>query len=170
MANDTDMLLKLGDAIKGESTKQGFENWIYIDSFSFGAHNNSSVSSGVATKVSAGKGGITGLSLSKWFDLSSPDLLDHCVRGALIPKAQFIVRRATGKQEIYVQIDMANVLITSCGPTGAGSEIRESLTLDMSAYVVNYWAAKALPDGTDGNGAKNFKGYDFAKGVPASAV
>ena len=71
----------------------------------------------------SGKANFQDISVTKWIDKSSPDLMNYCATGDHFTDAKLIVRKAAGKKPIeYLTIDMKKVLVTSVSTGGSGGE------------------------------------------------
>ena len=155
----SEIFLKL-DGIEGESKKSGAEDWIEIASFSNGASNPSSVSSG--TGSGAGKVDLSSLSLHKQVDKASPKLFLNCCNGTHIANGQMIVRESTGGEttQTFYQYDMKEVFIDNItwGAVSNGGKPSETLSLSCKSLQITY-----TPQSTDGSlGSKIVAGWDVS--------
>jgi type VI secretion system secreted protein Hcp len=132
-----DMFLKLG-SIKGESKDSVHKGTIDVLAWSWGASNSGSAH--VGGGAGAGKVNVQDLSLTKWVDKSSPDILLACCNGAHIPEAVVTVRKAGTTPLEYIKITMTDVLITSFSTGGSGGEDRltENVTLNFAKVKFGY--------------------------------
>ncbi len=78
------------EGIKGEVVEQGYQDWIYIDSFSWGIQNAKS-SKGSAR--AAGLSKFQAFSVVKALEKSSNPLFMACATGQFIPKGKVVFRR-----------------------------------------------------------------------------
>src|SRR5271157_2185081 len=111
MAFDTYLLVGDGktgaSGTAGEATADGLDpktGWIAIYSFSWGASNPTTVSSG-STGLSAGKVSVSSFNVMKKTENSSCDLFQACCNGQHYATAQVVMRKAagtTGKQAIFL--------------------------------------------------------------------
>jgi type VI secretion system secreted protein Hcp len=152
-----EMFLTLA-GITGESQKSGAEGWIEIFSFHNGASNPSSVAFG--TGSGEGKVELSGLTVQKQLDMSSPFLFENCCSGRHIPTGAMIGREASGgtTTEVYFRYDMMEVFIDSIswgGAAGSGKP-SESVSLSAKSFLVTY-----TPQNADGSlGDKIPKGWN----------
>ena len=138
--------LKLGD-IRGESTAAGHEGEIDVLSWSWGASNSSSQTTSVG--ATAGKVSITGLSLTKALDASTPKLFELAARGTHTPRAVLTLRRDRDRTE-YLRITLTDVLVESLQLSGAGGERpNENVTLTFGKVLIEYRAQSATGAATD---------------------
>jgi type VI secretion system secreted protein Hcp len=155
-----DMFLKL-DGIKGESVDSKHKDEIAVLAWSWGMSNSGSAHLGGG--AGSGKVNVQDLSLTKFIDVSSPDLMLSCCNGKHIPKAQLTVRKAGENALEYMIIKFEDILIASVSTGGSGGEDRltENVTLNFAKVDVEY----TQQDAKGGSGAKPKMGWD----IPANA-
>ena len=101
----------------------------------------------------AGKVSIQDLSLTKFVDKATPNLMMHCSSGKHVPKVTLTVRKAGGDAQVeYLIINLEEVLISSLSTGGSGNDDRliENITLNFAKVTVDYQPQKA--DGTKEGG------------------
>lgn len=111
----------------------------------------------------AGKANFQDISITKYIDTSSANLMLYCAQGEHYDEAKLIVRKAGGKKPLeYLKITMKKVYVTSVSTGGSGGEDRltENVTLNFKEVLLEY--SKQKPDGT-GEPAKKFA-WDIAGG------
>src|SRR5450830_1204140 len=148
-----DIFIKIGD-IKGESMDKAHKDEIDVLNWSWGMSQSGNMHVGGG---GAGKVNIQGLSLTKYVDKSSPNLMMHCASGKHIDKVKLTVRKAGGESQVeYMVINLEEVLVTSLSTGGSGSDDRltENVTLNFAQVMVDYQPQKA--DGTKDGGAIKF--------------
>jgi type VI secretion system secreted protein Hcp len=126
--------------IDGESIVKGHEKWIEVLSYSWGATNPASFSSG--SGASAGKVEFDEFSFTKLYDRSSPVLLLDLAQGKQIEEALFDFLTLTGgaTPEVYLQYKFSDVFMTSydvAGSTGGGNPI-ESWSFTFGKVQTTY--------------------------------
>ncbi len=102
-----DMFLKI-DGIEGESTDEGHEGEIQVESLQWGVDNK--------VKNRGGGGGpgkvtIQDLSFLIEFEKASPKLMEACAEGKQIPEAVLTLRK--GSNDKYLTITLTDVIISS---------------------------------------------------------
>ncbi len=155
-----DMFLKL-DGIKGESVDDKHKGEINVLAWSWGVSNSGSAHLGAG--AGSGKVNVQDLSITKYIDKSSTDLMLAACNGKHIKEAHLYVRKAGEKPLEYLKIKLTDVLVTSLSTGGSGGEDRltENLSLNFGAFKMDYTAQKA-----DGSGeAAQTIGWDIAKNV-----
>jgi type VI secretion system secreted protein Hcp len=144
----TDMFLKLGD-IKGESLDDKHKDEIDVLAWSWGESDGTAQTrrnkAGLAVPDC-----IQDLSLTKFIDAATPDVIIDAVSGRVVPTATLTVRKATGSKSPleYLTLTLSNVSISSYSTGGSGGEDRltENVTLHFQRMDGTYRRQK--PDGS----------------------
>lgn len=145
-----DIFIKIGD-IKGESQDKTHKDEIEVLNWSWGMSQSGNMHTG--TGGGAGKVSIQDLSLTKFVDKATPNLMMHCSSGKHVPKVTLTVRKAGGDAQVeYLIINLEEVLISSLSTGGSGNDDRliENVTLNFAKVTVDYQPQKA--DGTKEGG------------------
>lgn len=152
-----DMFLKL-DGIKGESKDHKHGGEIHIESFSWGM--NQTGAHGTGGGGGAGKVAVHDISITKFVDKSSCDLMYHCASGKHIKDGLITVRKAGEKPLEYLKIKLTDILISGVQHAGHGSDLlTENVTLNFAKFQVEYQEQK--PDGSGQPGGQ--MGWDVKK-------
>ena len=132
-----DMFLKLGP-IMGESQDKSHKDEIDVLAWSWGASQSGTTHMGSGS--GAGKANFQDLSLTKYVDKSSTDLMKFLSKGTHIETASLVVRKAGDGQMEYIVLDMADIIISSVSTGGSGGEDRltENVTLNFGAFNYVY--------------------------------
>jgi len=140
-----DILIKIA-GVDGESLIQDHEDEIDVLAWSWGLSQSGSMHMGGG--AGAGKVNVQDVSLTKYVDKATPNLMRACCNGEHFSEATLTVRKA-GKDALdYLKIKMSPVLVTSVG-TGASSgedRLTENVTLNFAKVEVAYTPQKE--DGT----------------------
>lgn len=156
-----DMFLKL-DGIKGESQDAKHKDEIQIESFSWGVNQTGTMAHG--TGGGAGKVHVNDISITKYLDKSTPELMLACCNGKHIPNGLITVRKAGEKPLEYLKIKLTDILISSVQNAGSPSHdsLSESLSLNFSKFQVEY-----QPQGKDGSasGGPVMMGWDVKQNL-----
>jgi type VI secretion system secreted protein Hcp len=149
-----DMFLDLEGEIKGESIDSKHKDEIDVLAWSWGMSQTGSFH--VGGGGGAGKANFQDLSLTKWVDVSSPNLMLYCANGDHFKSAKLTVRKAGKTPLEYMIITMKNVLVTSVSTGGSGGEdkLTENVTLNFAEVYYDY--KKQKEDGS-GEAAVSFK-------------
>jgi type VI secretion system secreted protein Hcp len=88
--------------------------------------------------LAGGKANINDLSVTKYVDISTPDLMAHCCHARPIKKALLTCRTTAPSECMKIELD--DCMITSVSTGGGGTEDRltEHLTLSFQSYHVTY--------------------------------
>ncbi len=153
-----DMFLKI-EGVEGESVDHKHAKEIDLLAWSWGMSQSGTMHMGGGG--GAGKVAVQDLSITKYVDKSSPNLIQTCCTGRHYPKATLTVRKAGDKPVEYMIITMTDVLITSVTTGGSGGEDRltENVSLNFAKVEVKY-----TPQGKDGAAAAAVEtGFDIEK-------
>ncbi len=128
--------------VEGEATAKGMEKKIEIYSFSWGASNPTTVSSG-ATGLSAGKVSVSSFNIMKKTEKSSPKLFQACCTGKHFDKAVVTMRKASGDggQKAFLTYTFTDVMVESVqwsGSTGGDDTPTESVSLAFAKVAITY--------------------------------
>lgn len=116
----TDYFLKI-DGIDGESTDEKHTNEIEIESFSWGATNNTSAAHGGGSGGGSGKASMQDFHFVMHFNKASPKLFLGAASGKHFAKAVLTVRKAGKSQTAdYLKWTLSDCLVSSY-ETGATS-------------------------------------------------
>ena len=134
-----DMFLKIeGEDVKGESRDSVHTEEIDVLAWSWGMTQSGSFH--VGGGGGSGKVNVQDISITKYIDASSPNLLKACASGQHFDKATLTVRKAGGEQLEYLVLEMDKVLVSSVSTGGSGGEVRltENVTLNFAKFKTAY--------------------------------
>jgi type VI secretion system secreted protein Hcp len=151
-----DMFVKIGD-IKGESRDDKHKGEIDVLAWSWGM--NQTGSGHVGGGAGTGKVQVNDLSLTKYIDMATPDLMLACCNGKHYPEAKLTVRKAGENPLEYIVVTMQDVIITGVQTGGSGGEdkLTENVTLNFAKVKVDYTEQTS----TGGKGATPKMGWDI---------
>ena len=152
-----DMFLKLGD-IKGESLDKTHGGEMDILAWSWGMSNSGTAHLGGG--AGAGKVNVQDVSVTKYVDKGTPDILLACCNGKHIPEAKLTVRKAGESPLEYIIVTMTDCLITAVSTGGSGGEDRltENVTINFAKVKFEYTEQTK----TGGAGDKPKMGWDIS--------
>jgi type VI secretion system secreted protein Hcp len=152
-----DAFLKL-DGIDGESTDAAHKGEIEVLSFSWGVNQTGSLSGG--SGGGAGKASFQDLHFNTMVSKASPVLFKACATGQHIKKAVLALRKAGGRQQDFLKIELEDVLVSSYQPAGdaGGDAPVEDLALNFAKIQFSYTTQNA--DGSAGDSVT--AGFDVA--------
>jgi type VI secretion system secreted protein Hcp len=138
--------------VNGEATQASFEGQIEIYSFSWGASNPTTVSSGQAG-LSAGKVSISSFNIMKKTDTSSCPMFAACASGQHYGQALVTLLKATGvsgQQQAFLTYTFTDVMVESIqwsGSSGGDDTPTESVSLAFGKVAIAYFTQNTA-DGT----------------------
>lgn len=132
-----DFFLKI-DPIKGESTDKSHKDEIEVLSWSWGAAQSGTAHSG--TGAGGGKVSVQDLSITKYVDKGSTDLMKFLARGKHIDKAVLVCRKAGDNPLEYHKLTLETVIVSgrSLGGTGSDDRLIEHVTLNFQKFKEEY--------------------------------
>ncbi|HWB13097.1 MAG TPA: type VI secretion system tube protein Hcp [Pirellulales bacterium] len=142
MSFDSYMKISSPD-VNGESTASGYEKWIEIYSFSWGASNPTTVGPG-SSGLSAGRASVSSFNIMKKTETSSTNLFAACCAGQHYKKAEVELRKATGTdggQKTFLKYTFEDVMVESIqwsGSTGGDDSPTESVSLAFAKVTIDY--------------------------------
>jgi type VI secretion system secreted protein Hcp len=140
-----------GPNVDGESTAKEMEKYIEIYSFSWGAHNPTTVGPG-STGLSAGRPAVSSFNVMKKTEASSANLFAACCAGQHYKKCEVSLRKATGVdggQKVFLKYTFENVMVESIqwsGSTGGDDSPTESVSFAFAKVAADYF--KQADDGS----------------------
>ena len=156
-----DIFLKL-EGVKGESVDSAHAGEIDILQWQWGMTQSGTTHRGPGG--GAGKVDVADLTVTKYVDMATHDLLKACASGRHIAKGTLVVRKAGSTPLEYFKIDIEEIMVTSYQTGGSGDgmdRVMETVTLNFAKYNVTYTSQK-----NDGSaGPSGTAGFDIAKNV-----
>lgn len=152
------------DGIKGESADNTHKDWIECLAVDFGVLQPRSATASSAGGHTAERCEHKDIVVAKLTDLATPLLLEQCSMGKTIPKAKFDFMRADadGKRVTYFNIELENLIISSCTPKVVeGNIMTETISIKYSQVKWKYVQQK-ISGGTGGNTAG---GWNLSKNI-----
>jgi len=132
-----DMFLEL-DGVKGESVDKAHKDKIDILAWSWGLSNSGTFHHG--SGGGAGKASFNDITITKYIDAASPNIMLFCANGKHFTKGKIIVRKAGEKPLEYLVIEFDKVLVASYSTGGGAGEERltENVTLNFAKMKLEY--------------------------------
>jgi type VI secretion system secreted protein Hcp len=157
-----DMFLAL-DGVKGESADSKHKGECDILAWSWGIHNTGTFQSG--SGGGTGKSSFNDISVTKYVDVASPNLMLFCANGKHVAKATITVRKAGENPLEYLTIKLTKVLVSSYTTGGSGSDERltENVSLNFAQVAVSY----ASQDATGAKSGSQDFGWNIAENIKA---
>jgi len=140
MALDMFLYFDAASTIEGETKDKVYstKNAIDVLAWSWGMSQSGTFHGGGGG--GAGKANFQDISVTKYIDKGTPNLMFAVATGKHIGEANLIVRKAGGVQENYIHIKMTDVMVTSLSTGGSGGEDRltENVTLNFAKVQFGY--------------------------------
>jgi type VI secretion system secreted protein Hcp len=132
-----DMFLKIDD-IKGESTDETHKDQIEVISWNWGMTQTGS--SHIGTGSGTGKVDVQNLTITKYIDTSSANLIKLCCKGKHFDLATLYIRKAGDKPVEYLKLELYNGLIAQVSVGGHGGDDRfsENVSLNFASFKYSY--------------------------------
>lgn len=162
-----DIFLKFSNNIKGESQDSTYKDDIDVLAWNWGMTQSGTTHMGKGS--GGGKVNVGDITLTKYVDRATTDLVKRAASGEHIETAELVVRKAGGGAPLeYFILKMENVMITSYTTGGSKDgldRIQETVTLNFRKYEITY-----TPQEESGApGASSVTGYDIAENSDWSA-
>jgi len=139
-----DSFLEL-ESVKGETLDKVYKgkNAIDVLSWGWGVSNTGTFHHG--SGGGAGKANFNDLSVTKYVDKATADLMMFCANGKHIPKGVLTLRKAGDNPLEYLKITMTQILVSSYATGGAAGDERttETVTLNFAKVKVEYFMQNA---------------------------
>lgn len=143
-----DMFLKI-EGINGEAQDAKHKKEIDVLAWSWGASQSGTTHMGGGG--GSGKASFQDISVTKWVDSASFELLRHLAKGKHVKEALLTVRKAGDNPLEYIKLTMKDCLISSVSTGGSGGEdqLTENISINFGQFVYEYTSQK--PDGSKGD-------------------
>jgi type VI secretion system secreted protein Hcp len=163
MPDDFDGFLKI-DGVTSESKDPMHEEWIDIESFSFGC-SVTDFAVGQDGKLVADDAHLEPMTFTGGMHKGSPTVFQFCVLGRQIPTVEFHARTAGGDTpHTFLEMKLWDCLITNVSEqTSAGALPTESITIVYRKISLTYTEQDTKTGGAATGGAVNIM-YDQALG------
>ncbi|WP_291295948.1 type VI secretion system tube protein Hcp [Elioraea sp.] len=149
------------EGVEGNVTAKGYEKWIEVNSFQFGAGRGISTPTGGAENREASAASVSEVTVTKSMDKASPKLFE----AALISnegKMVKVVMTRTGKELTELcSYKFENTLVSGYSVSSGGDTPSESLSLNFAKFEYSYTGSDVA-----GKDASKMKvGYDIGKAM-----
>jgi type VI secretion system secreted protein Hcp len=149
------LILDCGDAIKGESTLDGYKDKIEILSFSHGVAQQITGDPSNQKRTS-GRPNHQDFTCTKYVDLASAKLIDYCNQAKVIPLVKIIAgQNEQGNVNPYLTYELTNALVSSVSiGGGGGGKPQETVTFNYTKISWTYKPQKPVGDVSGQDNAK----------------
>ncbi len=125
--------------IPGESTSEGYVDWIDVDSFLFSMSKPTTGASGYSRR--RGVVAFEDVVCTKWVDKATPKLMEAAATGEVIAEVVVAFTRGfDGEAQEYYMLEFTNVLVTSYQSGGSSGDVvpQDTLTWNFESVLVRY--------------------------------
>jgi type VI secretion system secreted protein Hcp len=132
-----DMFLDL-DGVKGESVDKTHKDKIDILGWQWGLSNSGTFHNG--SGGGAGKASFANITITKYVDAASPNIMLFCANGKHFAKGKIIVRKAGENPLEYLHVEFEKALVVSYSTGGGSGDERliENVQLNFAKVKVEY--------------------------------
>jgi type VI secretion system secreted protein Hcp len=150
--------------VKGNVTADGYDDWIDVNSLSFGVGRAISMEAGSMANREASRPSISEITFTKPMDSASSGLFAQSVAGDAGVKVIFnICQTGAKKVEKYAEYELEDCIVSSYSISASESgKPYETISLSFSKIMSDL----AMTDKTNKNGTPVKVGYDLAKATP----
>jgi len=131
-----DFYLKL-DGIQGEATDQKFQGQVKLLTYSWGGTQRSSVAAGGAGS-GAGKVDLADLSITKYFDKSSPQLFKSLVSGTHVASGVLSAVKAGAGGDPFLKLTLGELFVTGIHVSATDEVPTESISFSYRSVKIEY--------------------------------
>ena len=132
------LYMKYGD-IKGAVTTDGFEDWIELNSFQWGASRHIGTAARGSTTREHSEPSLSEITVTKLSDVASPKLFLDSVAGKLDNKVTIKFTTTTkGKVETFLTYEMENTGLSHYSLSSGGEAPMESLSLNYTKITETF--------------------------------
>jgi type VI secretion system secreted protein Hcp len=142
------MYMKLPYA-QGSVTAAGFQDWIEIDSFSFGVSRTLSMEAGAQTTRVNRVAQFSEFTISKYMEESSPPIMDQIQRGASDEGMEIVILEGEDQPREIVRYTLGECIVSAYNVAGSGGRPQESISFVYTKLDV---AVKPKTKGNTGAG------------------
>ena len=154
-----DMFLKI-DGIDGESKDSKHGGELDVLAYSWGL--SQSVTQHGGGGGGAGKANFQDISVTTYYEKSTPLLMFHCASGKHIKEATLVVRKAGEEPLEYLKYKLSDILVSAVSVGGSGGEDRQTVNVTLNFAKVEHEYQEQNAKGKAEGGPKKF-GWDIKK-------
>jgi type VI secretion system secreted protein Hcp len=149
------------DGIEGNATAKGYEKWIEVNSFQFGAGRGISTPTGGAANREASAASVSEVTVTKAMDKASPKLFEASLIGDKGKTVKIAMVRTGKELKELCAYKFESTLVSGYSVSSGGDSPSESLSLNFVKFEYSYTGS----DVTGEDGAKMKVGFDIGQGT-----
>ncbi|MHB1304692.1 MAG: Hcp family type VI secretion system effector [Acidiphilium sp.] len=137
-------------SINGDVTTEGFKDYIELHSMQWGVGRGVSMQSGSGAGRESSLPSLSEVTITKDYDVSSPDLLKEALKGEAkdVDIAFTRTNKAGSGVDKYLEIKMKDVIMSGLSMSSGGEMPSESLSLNYSS--ISFVSVPMKDDGSQG--------------------
>jgi type VI secretion system secreted protein Hcp len=124
-------------SVAGDATATGWENWIELNSFQFGAGRGISSPTGGSADRESSAPSISEVTVTKDQDSSTGPLLTAALQGEGVTVIIEFVKTAQGQLVKYMKYTLTNTMISGWSTSSGGDRPSESISLNFTKFEVD---------------------------------
>lgn len=136
-------------AVKGDVTESNHKNWIELSSFQWGVGRGISSPTGASADRESSAPSVSEIVVTKAQDVSSVGLLTEALQGDGAKAQIDFCRTNKDQMEVYLTIELENVMISGFSTSSGGDRPTESVSLNFTKIM-----AKGTQMKQDGSAAE----------------
>lgn len=147
------------DGIDGNVTAKGYEKWIEVNTFQFGAGRGISTPTGGAENREASAASVSEVTVTKAMDRASPKLFEAGLIGDAGKTVKIVMTRVGKELKELCIYKFEETLVSGYSVSSGGDNPSESLSLNFVKFEYSYTGS----DTTGADAAKMKVGFDIGK-------
>jgi type VI secretion system secreted protein Hcp len=147
------------DGIEGNVTAKGYEKWIEVNSFQFGAGRGISTPTGGAENREASAASVSEVTVTKSMDKASPKLFEAGLVGDKGKTVKVVMTRTGKELKELCSYKFESTLVSGYSVSSGGDSPSESVSLNFVKFEYSYTGS----DVTGDDAAKMKVGFDIGQ-------
>ena len=144
--------------VKGDVTEGNHKDWIELSSFQWGVGRGISSPTGASADRESSAPSVSEVVVTKTQDISSVGLLTEAFQGDGVNAQIDFLRTNKDQMDVYMTIELVNVMISGFSTSSGGDRPSESITLNFTKLTY-----KGTQMAADGKGSTNANiSYDLS--------
>jgi type VI secretion system secreted protein Hcp len=130
----------------GDVTESNHKNWIECSSFQFGVGRGISSPTGGSADRESSAPSVSEVVITKSQDVASVGLLTAAYQGDGVPVKIDFCRTNAGQMDVYMSVNLTNVMISGFSTSSGGDRPSESISLNFTK--IEYKSVQMSADGS----------------------
>lgn len=145
------ILINFAKQIKGQSTVDGFKDWINVDSMQLGVGRHIALQSGGSAKRESSSPSVSEVTFSRSSDMASPELFFQACGGVSLGTCTVhILQVVENKPQVFVTILLEESMISSYSLSSGGDNPTDAVSVNFTkiSYQYDTFDGKKVTTGT----------------------